>query len=93
MMYSMGRQVLPVDVHIRRIAERLGLVQKGLSEKEIHLALESQVAPENRHDFHVNAVWYGRKIYLARTPKCNQCVVREFGAFAFGRCGRNGRAQ
>lgn len=91
MMYSMGRQVLPVDVHVRRIATRLGLVQEGLSEKAIHQALESQVAPEDRHGFHVNAVWHGRKICVARAPKCNQCVIREF--CAFGHRWRNGRAQ
>ena len=87
----MGRQVPPVDVHVRRIATRLGLVQGCLSEKEIHLALESEVAPEYRHGFHVNAVWHGRKICAARASKCNQCVIREF--CAFGRWGRNGRAQ
>ena len=91
MMYSMGRQVLPVDVHVRRIATRLGLVQECLSEKAIHLALESQVGPESRHGFQVNAVWHGRKICSAHAPRCNQCVVREF--CAFGRRGRNSRAQ
>ena len=91
MMYSMSRQVLPVDVHVRRIATRLGLVQEGLSEKAIHLALERQVAPEDRRGFHVNAVWHGRKICVAQAPKCNHCVIRQF--CAFGRHGRNGRAQ
>lgn len=91
MMYSMGREVLPVDVHLRRIATRLGLVQEGLSEKAIHLALESQVAPQDRRSFHVNAVWHGRKICVARAPKCNHCVIRQF--CTFGRRRRNCRAQ
>jgi len=85
MMYSMGRRVLPVDVHVRRVATRLGLVEKGLSEKAIHSALERQIAPEDRHAFHVNSVWHGRKVCVARNPKCHQCVIQQLCAF---RCSR-----
>lgn len=81
MMYSMGRQVLPVDVHLRRIATRVGLVSEGLTEKAIHQLLEGQIAPEHRHAFHVNAVWHGRKVCTAQNPKCDQCTIRQWCDF------------
>ena len=77
MMYSMGRQVLPVDTHFRRLAERLGWVPEGLTERRIHSELEALVEPELRYDLHVNAIWHGREVCRALRPRCDACVLRE----------------
>ncbi|HPS79886.1 MAG TPA: hypothetical protein PLS53_17125 [Thermoanaerobaculaceae bacterium] len=76
MMYAMGRQVLAVDTHLRRLAERLGWVRKGLSEKRIHAELDRLVTPELRHSLHVNAIWHGRSVCRALRPRCAACVVQ-----------------
>ena len=77
MMYSMGRQVLPVDTHLRRLAERLGWVPEGLTERRIHSELEALVEPELRYSLHVNAIWHGREVCRALRPRCDACVLRE----------------
>ena len=76
MMYSMGRQVLPVDTHLRRLVERLGWVARGLSEKRIHAALDRLVEPALRVGLHVNAIWHGRAVCRALRPRCSECVVQ-----------------
>lgn len=76
MMYSLGRQVLPVDTHLRRLAERLGWVDEGLTEKRIHEQLEAIVSPELRQNLHVNAIWHGRSVCRALNPRCEECVLR-----------------
>lgn len=76
MMYSMGRTVLPVDTHLRRIAERVGLVPTGLSDKRIHMQLEELVPPNLRRPLHVNAVAHGREVCVAKRPRCTTCPVR-----------------
>ena len=76
MMYSLGRQVLPVDTHLRRLVERLGWVPAGLSEQRIHAALDRLVAPELRHSLHVNAIWHGRAVCRALRPRCSECAVQ-----------------
>lgn len=76
LMYSLGRQVLPVDTHVRRLSERLGLVSAGLSPKRIHQELEVTVPREWHYSYHVNAVVHGRKICVVRRPRCGECVVR-----------------
>ncbi len=81
MLYSMGRQVLPVDTHTRRLAARAGLVPEGLSEKAIHQALEDQIPPGHRYAFHVNSIWHGRKVCRAQNPKCHECTIREYCDF------------
>ena len=76
MMYSLDRKVLPVDTHLRRLAERLGWVPEGLSEKTVHEHLEAIVPPKQRYRLHVNAIWHGRSICRAVRPRCQQCVLR-----------------
>lgn len=86
MMYSMGRQVLPVDTHLRRLAERLGWVVQGLSEKRIHAELDRLVPPELRVSLHVNAIWHGRSECRALRPRCSDCAVQRscsYGMMAY----------
>ena len=76
MMYSLGRLVLPVDTHLRRLAERLGWTPRGLSERRIHETLEAMVPPEARVTLHVNAIWHGRGVCKAIRPRCDECVIQ-----------------
>jgi endonuclease III len=81
MMYSMGRKVLPIDTHVRRLATRVGLVPAGLSERRIHQALERIVRANDRHAFHVNAICHGRAICTARSPHCEECLILKYCKF------------
>ncbi len=74
MMYSLGRQVLPVDTHTARVATRLGLVSTG-SAAAVDRDLSVVVLPSLRFDFHVNAVAHGRAVCRAVTPRCDHCVL------------------
>ena len=76
MMYSMDRQVLPVDTHLRRLAERLGWVTEGLTERRIHSDLEAIIEPDLRYSLHVNTIWHGREVCRALRPRCEGCVLR-----------------
>ncbi len=75
MIYSLGRQVFPVDTHVRRIAERIGWVQCGLSERRIHDQLEEIVPPQLRLGLHVNMIWHGRSVCRALRPQCSLCTL------------------
>lgn len=67
--------VIPIDTHIRRVAERLGLVDKKASYEEIRLTLESFVPPEERDLFHLALIKFGREICRARDPACSKCPL------------------
>lgn len=75
MMYAMGRDVLPVDTHVSRVAQRLGLLTSGTPVTRWHGELEAVVRRKYRYDFHVNAVAHGREVCRAHTPKCSECRV------------------
>ncbi|MGQ0544859.1 MAG: endonuclease III domain-containing protein [Betaproteobacteria bacterium] len=77
LMYSLDRQVLPVDVHTHRVAARLGLATKRRPDTSQDL-IEAQVPAPLRYGFHVNAVAHGRAVCLPRKPMCGACVLREW---------------
>jgi endonuclease III len=74
LMYTLNRRVLPVDVHVHRVATRLGYKTKRRPDTSQDL-IESAVPPELRYSFHVNAISLGRSVCLARRPKCEICQI------------------
>jgi len=82
MLYSLGRQVFPVDAHCWRIADRLGWNKKtgngkSPSEKEMDY-LQARIPPQVRFSLHVNMVSHGRKICKAREPLCGVCSISNY---------------
>ncbi len=79
LMYSLCRQVFPVDTHCWRIARRLGWVRP--TQKDKHCAprdmdrLQSKIPPELRYSLHVNMVSLGREICVATSPRCDVCPI------------------
>jgi endonuclease III len=79
MMYSLGRQVFPVDTHCWRIVRRLGWARP--TQKDGHCAprdmdrIQEKIPPEFRFSLHVNFVSHGRAVCTASSPKCGDCVI------------------
>lgn len=82
LMYSLGRDVLPVDINVFRISYRLGLISKNISLIEAHLQLERLIPPEKRYSYHVNCISLGRDCCRNRFPKCQRCVLKKFCNYA-----------
>ena len=79
LMYSLDRQVFPVDTHCWRIARRLGWVRP--TQKDKHCAprdmdrLQSKIPPELRYSLHVNMISLGREICTPADPRCDECPI------------------
>jgi endonuclease III len=76
LMYSLERDVLPVDTHVKRVSERLGLLETGFTSKRAHERLEAIVPPRYRFAYHVGAVVHGRQVCTVARPHCGECVVK-----------------
>lgn len=78
MMYTMERDVFPVDTHVWRICRRLGLTPEvpKPTEKQ-QRELEAKVPPDIRYSLHVNMVTHGRETCLTYWPKCEECVLAD----------------
>jgi len=75
LMFALGRPILPVDTHVYRVAERLGLIPK-VDANRAHDLLQATVPPERVYSFHVNMIRHGRTICHARSPKCAVCPLK-----------------
>jgi endonuclease III len=85
MMYSLARQVFPVDTHTWRIARRLGWttnVPKPTNRQTT--ALEELIPSHLRYSLHVNMVAHGRTTCLTYDQRCGTCPLASF-------CPSNGR--
>ncbi|MGH9685075.1 MAG: endonuclease III domain-containing protein [Candidatus Acidiferrales bacterium] len=77
LMYTLNRRVLPVDVHVHRLATRLGFWTKKRPDTSQEL-IENAIAPKLRYSFHVNAVAHGRAVCFGQRPLCGKCQLSKW---------------
>lgn len=75
LMFALGRPALPVDTHVHRVAQRLGLVPARAGAAEAHDILEAMLEPAEVYAFHVSLIKHGRRLCRARRPLCEQCPL------------------
>ena len=77
LMYSLHRDVFPVDTHVRRILSRLGIIRFERLSDGVQNSIEERIPSEIRYKLHVNLVAHGRAVCRARNPLCNSCVISD----------------
>lgn len=82
LLFACGRTVLPVDTHVHRIAWRLGLLPPRCSPSQAHQLLGQQVPAKWVLEFHLQLLRHGRRICLARQPRCWLCCLAPRCVFA-----------
>jgi endonuclease III len=74
LLFSLGRDVFPVDTHIHRLCNRLALV-KTRSADETYEAMKPVLPPGRAYSFHVNLIHFGRQTCRSSNPLCDQCIL------------------
>lgn len=64
------------DTHFIRLCNRMGFV-KTKEPRKVEDAMRKLLPPEKSSDFCHRAVHHGRAVCTARSPKCEQCCIRE----------------
>ncbi len=77
---SFGRQTIGVDTHVMRLSQRLGLTQKTDPDK-IEADLTAIVPEKQRVRFCHLMQYHGRRVCLAKKPKCPECTVKDICPF------------
>lgn len=87
LLYSLQRDVFPVDGNTVRILRRAGVIAGSAvyRRRSFHDALQAAVPANRRRPFHVNLVVHGQRTCLPVTPRCETCPV-------LGACDRRGLA-
>lgn len=69
---AFGIGAMPVDTHVLRVSNRIGLV-KSDSPLEVEKRLVKYIPKEMLIDAHHWLLLHGRYVCLARKPKCDEC--------------------
>jgi endonuclease-3 len=74
---AMDEPGLPVDTHVTRLSHRLELTDETDAVK-IELALNRMIPAAERGRFSLRMILHGRRVCLARKPRCERCVLNDF---------------
>ncbi|TAK45284.1 MAG: hypothetical protein EPO27_10730 [Betaproteobacteria bacterium] len=77
LLYSLGRDALPVDSNTFRILKRTGVLSRPAvyRRRSLHDAIQAAVPAHRRRALHVNLVVHGQRICLPRSPRCTLCPL------------------
>lgn len=82
LLFSLERNVCPVDTHVHRITNRLGIVSTKTPEKSYYIINDN--LPENAgHEFHTNLIRLGREICKPKNPFCGSCPLNKDCLYEF----------
>lgn len=79
LVFSLGREVFPVDTHIHRVLNRLGIVNTKSAEETFEKA-KVIIPGKKKYFLHRAIIMFGRNICRANNPYCGSC-------FLFRHCG------
>ncbi len=71
------KPVIAVDTHVFRVSRRLGL-SDGKTVEAVEKDLEKNIAEADRGTSHHWLILHGRYVCTARSPKCEECGIREW---------------
>ena len=74
---AFGIPALAVDTHVFRVSNRLGLAQSN-NVNHVEKQLESVIPRKNWIKAHHRLILLGRRICMARKPKCTDCPLRPY---------------
>lgn len=69
------KEVMPVDTHVFRVSNRLGLTRDARTPLQTELALEKNIPSHLLPIAHHWLILHGRYTCTARNPKCPQCPL------------------
>jgi endonuclease-3 len=79
LLFCFSKPVLPVDSHVHRVSQRLGLIGPKVSPTAAHPLLLSLLPPDPHilFNFHVNMLRHGQQICTWSSPRCERCPLTD----------------
>ncbi|WP_026370381.1 endonuclease III domain-containing protein [Kallotenue papyrolyticum] len=79
LLFCFGRPVLPVDTHVHRVTQRVGLIGPKVDAAAAHALLLRLLPPDPEllFNFHINTLRHGQRVCVWGTPRCSRCVLTD----------------
>lgn len=75
LLFSLDRNICPVDTHVHRTLNRIGIVKTNNPEKTFYKILH-QIPVGAAHSFHTNLIRLGREFCKPALPNCPVCPLK-----------------
>lgn len=80
LLFSLDKNVCPVDTHLHRTLNRIGLVKTKTPDKTFY-EVNKDFPPKIAHSFHTNLIRLGREICKPKGYTCSICPVEKICDF------------
>ncbi len=74
LLFSLRRNICPVDTHVHRTLNRIGIVKTSTPDKTFY-SINGKLPDKIAHSFHTNLIRLGREICKPSNPNCKVCPV------------------
>ena len=75
LLFSFGTPLMPVDRHVHRVSQRIGLIPADADADAAHDYYLAMLTPEQMYETHVSLISHGRRTCHARNPDCEHCPL------------------
>jgi endonuclease-3 len=92
LLFCFRKPVLPVDTHVHRVSQRLGLIGPRVTAEQAHTALAA-LLPRDADvlwNFHLNMLRHGQRVCVWGGPRCQACVLQAHCDSYATRCVKQG---
>ncbi len=79
LLFCFAKPVLPVDTHVHRVSQRIGLIGPKVNPTAAHPLLLALLPPDPYvlFNFHINNLLHGQKICIWGNPRCEKCPLTD----------------
>ena len=75
LLFSFGTPLMPVDRHVHRVSQRIGLIPATADADTAHDYYLAMLTPDQMYETHVSLISHGRRTCHARNPDCEHCPL------------------
>ncbi|MFZ1752958.1 MAG: endonuclease III [Caldilineaceae bacterium] len=82
LLFCFRKPTFPVDTHIQRQSQRVGISRDKAPPLEVKHDWESLLPDADYYALHLNLIRHGREVCDARSPRCGECVLQTICDYA-----------
>ncbi len=77
LLFCFNKGAFPVDTHVQRITQRLGVSRRNAGPEQIKRIWEELMPADTYYALHLDLIRHGRETCLARGPRCEACPLQD----------------
>ncbi len=83
LLFSYQKPLLPVDTHVHRVMQRVGIIGEKTSAEKAHKQLLELLPSEAKilFNFHKHNYWHGQRVCYWKNPDCEKCVLNSICSY------------